>query len=276
MPSRRSISSSSLQLGAPNAPAQSNEFRGVWVDAWGTGFLNASQVTQLIADCRAYNFNAIVVQMRRRGDAFYTPGIAGNDPKTTAISSSFDALQDVINKAHSGSPRIEVHCWVTTHVIWSSTTPPSQAGHVFNLHPEYLMRNSTGTNWNGEGYYLDPGHPDATLWNYVMATNIVRRYAVDGFHWDYVRYPTTDSGYNPTAIARYNAEFGLTGQPSPSSAQFSDWRRRQVTDFLRWVNADLLAIRSNLVISCAVFGSRSDAYNSRYQDWAGWNSRRHH
>jgi uncharacterized lipoprotein YddW (UPF0748 family) len=253
-------------------PAQSNEFRGVWVDAWGTGFLNASQVTQLIADCRAYNFNAIVVQMRRRGDAFYTPGIAGNDPKTTAISSSFDALQDVINKAHSGSPRIEVHCWVTTHVIWSSITPPSQAGHVFNLHPEYLMRNAAGTNWNGEGYYLDPGHPDATMWNYVMATNIVRRYAVDGFHWDYIRYPTTDSGYNPTALARYNAEFGLTGQPSPSSAQFSNWRRRQVTDFLRWVNADLLSIRSNLVISCAVFGSRSDAYNNRYQDWAGWNT----
>ena len=34
-----------------HAPAQSNGFRGVWVDAWGTGFLNASQVTQLIADC---------------------------------------------------------------------------------------------------------------------------------------------------------------------------------------------------------------------------------
>ncbi len=261
-----------LLLVALNAPAQSSEFRGVWVDAWGTGFLNSSQVTQLIADCRAYNFNAIVVQMRRRGDAFYTPGITGNDPKTTAIASGFDALQDIINKAHSGSPRIEVHCWVTTQVIWSSTTPPSQAGHVFNLHPEYLMRNSAGTNWNGEGYYLDPGHPDATMWNYVMATNIVRRYAVDGFHWDYIRYPTTDSGYNPTAIARYNAEFGLTGQPSPTSAQFSTWRRRQVTDFLRWVNADMLAIRSNLVVSCAVFGSRSDAYNARYQDWAGWNS----
>ena len=193
-------------------------------------------------------------------------------PATVVAASGFDALQDILNKAHSGSPRIEVHCWVTTHVIWSSITPPAQAGHVVNLHPEYLMKNSAGTNWISEGYYLDPGHPDATLWNYVMATNIVRRYDVDGFHWDYIRYPTTDSGYNPTAIARYNAEFGLTGQPSPSSAQFSGWRRRQVTDFLRWVNADLLAIRSNLVVSCAVFGSRSDAYNARYQDWAGWNS----
>jgi len=263
-----------LAVGLPlSIRAQSPEFRGVWVDAWGTGFLNASQATQLIADCRAYNYNAIIVQMRRRGDAFYTPGIAGNDPKTTAIASNYDALQDLITKAHSGSPRIQVHCWVTTHVIWSSSsTLPSQPGHVVNLHPEYLMRDSAGADYLAEGYYLDPGNPGATMWNYVMATNIVHRYDVDGFHWDYIRYPQQNSGYNPTAIARYNAEFGLTGQPSASDSQFSDWRRRQVTDFLRWVNSDLLAIKPNLMISCAVFGSRSDAFSNRFQDWAGWNA----
>lgn len=268
---RLAVSLAGLTVGLPSS-AQNNEMRAMWVDAWGTGFLNASQVTQLIADCRTYNYNAIIVQMRRRGDAFYTPGITGNDPKTTAIASNFDALQDILTKARSGSPRIEVHCWVTTHVIWSSTTPPPQLGHVFNLHPEYLMRDATGATYLAEGYYLDPGHPEATLWNYVMATNIVRRYDVDGFHWDYIRYPQQDSGYNPTAITRYNAEFGLTGQPAPADAQFSNWRRRQVTDFLRWVNSDLLAIRSNLVISAAVFGSRTDAFNARFQDWAAWNN----
>jgi uncharacterized lipoprotein YddW (UPF0748 family) len=58
-------------LAAPATYSQFNEFRSLWVDAWGTSFLNASQPTQLIADCRAYYFNDIVVQMRRRGDAFY-------------------------------------------------------------------------------------------------------------------------------------------------------------------------------------------------------------
>ncbi len=251
--------------------AAAGEFRGVWVDAWGTGFLNESQTTQLVADARAYNFNAIIVQMRRRGDALYTP-LAGNDPKCTGVSAGYDALADVIAKAHSGSPRIEVHCWVTTQVIWGSGTPPSQPGHVFNLHPEYLMKNYAGTNWIGEGYYLDPGHPDAARWNYTMATNIARNYNIDGFHWDYIRYPAQDAGYNDTAIARYNAEFGLTGKPDTTSAQFSTWRRRQVTDFMRWVNADLLGIKPNLVISAAVFGSRSDAYTYRFQDWAAWNN----
>lgn len=262
-------------LGAPAGFSQGNEFRALWVDAWGTGFLNASQTTQLIADARANNFNAVIVQMRRRGDAFYNNLATGNDPKTTAIAAGYDALQDLITKAHDisgGQKRIEVHCWVTTHVIWSGATLPSNPNHVVNLHPEYLTQDSSGEQYLAEGRYLDPGHPGATLWNYVMATNIVRRYDVDGFHWDYIRYPQQDSGFNPTAIARYNAEFGLSGQPAPASAQFSDWRRRQVTDFLRWVNSDLLAIKSNLMISCAVFGSRSDAYNARFQDWAAWNN----
>ena len=63
----------------------------------------------------------------------------------------------------------------------------------------------------------------------------------------------------------------MTGQHAPGDLQFSNWRRRQITDFLRWANADLLAYKSNLVVSCAVFGNRTDAYNSRFQDWAAWN-----
>ena len=81
-----------MLLAAATAPAQSNEFRALWVDAWGTGFLNASEASQLVADARAYNFNALVVQMRRRGDAFYNNRVAGNDPKTTAIASRPDSL----------------------------------------------------------------------------------------------------------------------------------------------------------------------------------------
>src|SRR5439155_23137409 len=49
------------------------EFRGLWVDAFGPGFFNAAEVKKLASDCRQYNFNAVLVEMRRRGDAFYNP-----------------------------------------------------------------------------------------------------------------------------------------------------------------------------------------------------------
>lgn len=259
-----------ISASAPEAQAQSH--RGIWVDAWGAGFLNASQVTTLVNHCRTYNFNAVVVQMRRRGDAFYMPQAPNGDPRTTAIASGYDALQEIINQCHNGTPRIEVHCWVPTHLIWADTSAPSQPGHVYNSHPEYLMRNSSGATFISEGYYLDPGHPDAQTWNYNMANDIVSRYDIDGFHWDYIRYPQQDSGYNPTAIARYNAEFGTSGQPTSTSSQFSTWRRRQVTDFIRWTSSELLAVKPNLIISASVFGSRTDAFNARFQDWAAWNN----
>ncbi|MFN7141387.1 MAG: family 10 glycosylhydrolase, partial [Limisphaerales bacterium] len=256
---------------ATSVSAQTNEFRAVWVDAWGTGFLNASQVTTLINHCRTYNFNAIIVQMRRRGDAFYMPQAPNLEPRTTAIASNFDALQDIISKANSGSPKIEVHCWIPTQLVGDSGSV-NNAAHVMNTRPQYMMKNSLGAIHIGEGYYLDPGNPEAQIWNDNVAKDIVSRYNIDGFHWDYTRYPTTDSGYNDVAIARYNAEYGLTGQPEPTDVQFSNWRRRQVTDFLRWANADLLEIKPNLIISAAVFASRSDAFNARFQDWATWNN----
>jgi uncharacterized lipoprotein YddW (UPF0748 family)/fibronectin type 3 domain-containing protein len=249
-----------------------DEFRALWVDAFGSGFFTPTEVTKLVNDAKNNNFNAVIVQMRRRGDAFYIPQAPNGDPRTTAIAAGFDALQDIINKCHASTPPIEVHCWVPANLIWSDTSKdPTQAGHVYNLHPEYLTRSTGGNTLFAEGYFVDPGHPEAAQWTYNVAKDIVSRYDIDGFHWDYIRYPQQDSGYNETAINRYKAEFGTTNQPSSSGSQFSNWRRRQITDFLRWVNADLLETKPSLVISAAVFANRSDATSFRFQDWANWN-----
>ncbi|MDB6023952.1 MAG: hypothetical protein JWM68_175, partial [Verrucomicrobiales bacterium] len=260
----------SLLLGTKTT-ASADEFRGLWVDAFGSGFLTTNEVTQLVADCHNYNFNAVVVEVRRRGDAFYIPHAPNQDPKTTVTASSFDALAEIIKQCHQSSPRIEVHAWTVANLIWSGTTAPTQAGHVYNTHPEYLNKTSGGATLFSEGYFLDAGHPDAMQWNYNMAKDLVSHYDIDGFQWDYIRYPQQDSGYNAVAIARYKAEFGVSTTPSFTSTQFSTWRRRQVTDFLRWVNADLLEIKPSLVISASVFASRTDALNSRFQDWGAWN-----
>jgi len=251
-----------------SAMASPPEFRGLWVDAFGPGFFNAAQVKKLVADCRKYNFNAVLVQMRRRGDAFYH---SDYDPRTTVISTNFDALAEIIKQCHWGTPRIEVHCWIVSHFIWSADKPPKQPNHVFNQHPEYLTRDFIGQRLLGKGYFLDPGNPDANLTIYQMAKDIVSRYDIDGFHWDYCRYPNQDSGYSEAALKRFNQEFGLQGQPPPNDARFSEWRRRQVTDFLRWVNADLWQIKPGLVISAAVFANLHDSYSYRFSDWPEWN-----
>jgi uncharacterized lipoprotein YddW (UPF0748 family) len=91
------------------------EFRGLWVDAFGAGFLNKKEVIKLVKDCREYNFNAIFVEMRRRGDAFYLPQPPNEDPKTTVIEPDYDALAEIIRQCRNSEPRIEVHCWECNH-----------------------------------------------------------------------------------------------------------------------------------------------------------------
>src|SRR6266581_4410956 len=183
------------------------EFHGLWVDAFGPGFLTSDQVKGLAQDCRKYNFNAVIVEMRRRGDAFYTPHPPNPDPRTSVLAEDFDALAEIIHECHSMTPRIEVHCWLVSHFIWSWKNPPPQKNHIFNLHPEYLTKDSIGQKQIAKGYYLDPGHPDANQWIHDVAVDIVVRYGIDGIHWDYCRYPEEESGYNEKAIGRYNAEF---------------------------------------------------------------------
>jgi uncharacterized lipoprotein YddW (UPF0748 family) len=60
-----------LCLGAMRGQAQSNEFRALWADAWGTELWTASPISQMVNDLRAGNLNAVVPQVRRRGDSFY-------------------------------------------------------------------------------------------------------------------------------------------------------------------------------------------------------------
>jgi hypothetical protein len=44
-----------------------------------------------------------------------------------------------------------------------------------------------------------------------------------------------------------------------------------VTDFLRWVDADLWEIKPSLLISVSVFANIRDSYGYRLADWPAWN-----
>ena len=243
------------------------ELRAFWVDGWNKGFLNASQVAEVIKIATTYNYNAKIVQVRRRGDEIYFPTYPNTEPRKSGLAADFDALQEIIRQAHTA--RLEVHAWITTFLI-STSTLPSSPEHVCKKHPEYLMEDNAGNRNIGEGYYLDPGNPDALAWNGRVVMDIVKNYDIDGLHFDYVRYPQQNSGYNPTAVSRYNKEFGLSGKPAYNDEKFSQWRRKQITDWLRKMYGDITTAKPWVKVTAATFAGRSDAYSNRFQDWALW------
>jgi uncharacterized lipoprotein YddW (UPF0748 family) len=269
--------------------AQAQELRGLWVDAFHNGFKSSSQVTQLVAAARAGNCNALFVQVRKRGDAYYDSAL---EPKATDISPlSFDPLADLIAKANTGGPKIEVHAWIVTYNIWNAqSTAPSQAVHPYNLHPDWLTEREDGTQWDGANYQFDQAHPEVQAHTFAVCQDILTRYAVDGLHFDYVRYTDSNSsvgnqpwGYHPVALQRFRALTGRTDRPSPTDAQWLQFRRDQVTALVRKVYLNAWKIRRSANISAALicygsapaattaaaFASR-DAYGRVLQDWRGW------
>ncbi len=188
------------------------EIRAFWADGFSEGFKTPQQVDTLLARLRRAHCNAIFAQMRKSADAYY---LSRYDPWAADNPGHFDALAYLIDKAHHGSPRIAVHAWMNTCAVGKTHGNPH---HIAAAHPDYLSLSDTGENYDGEATKIDPGNPDAADWTFRVYLDAARHYDLDGIHFDFVRYGSTDGkgryGYNPASVARYNARHHRTDLPA--------------------------------------------------------------
>jgi uncharacterized lipoprotein YddW (UPF0748 family) len=275
------------------AAAATGQLRAFWVDAFGDGFYTQAQVDQLVADVKAANLNVIVAQVVRRGDCFCN---RSGLPRTAAAGVSpapFDPLQALIDAAHAQG--IQVHAWIIATGIWQGPAVPADPAHAYNLHgpttsgaANWIDYRSDGADHLTNEYFIDPGHPDAATFIVNMATSIARSYNVDGINLDRIRYPDGNLGsllpswgYNPTALARFQAATGRTDRPAASDAAWTQWRRDQVTNLVRRIYLETYAIRPAIRLSAdtITYGAgpqtaggweKSRAYAEVLQDWVGW------
>ena len=268
-------------LSASSIAQPAEELRGLWVDAFHPGIRNESEVHQLVTDSRRTGFNALFVEVRRRGDALYESAF---EPRATEIEPGFDPLRQLLTEAHdtTAGARLEIHAWVVTLNIWGShTTPPPQHDHPFLHHADWLTRNQHGSTWDGFNYAFDPGHPAVQEYTFNVIMDLVRHYDVDGLHLDYIRHPGREFGYNPTAVRRFNDRFQRSGTPAPTDPDWSQFRRDQVTSLVRRLYLTALEEKPALKISAATITfapgvthtsqwPSSSAYTDVLQDWRAW------
>ena len=259
------------------------EFRSLYVYGWGSGtFLNWTEVSTLVNIAREYNFNAIVPEIRKVGDAYYhslyepdaiNPPV--NDPDPT-----FDALSAMVEYAHDtsgGKAYIEVHAWMVANRIWKGTMSSAPSGHVLLQHPEWTMLDYSGTSSNSEGVYLDPGIPGAQDHQHQVWMDVVRRYDVDGIVLDYIRYPGNTWGYATLSIDRFKRLYSQTGVPFFTDDDFDQFRRDNITSMVKKLYAEVMEEKPQVKVSvCAIpWGYTttnfydSSAYLSVFQDWKG-------
>ena len=270
-----------LDTSGPRGP---DEFRALWVDAYHDGIKNRRQIDELIETAKAGSFNALVVQVRRRGDTYYPSAI---DPWAPDANPGFDALAYLIEKAHAAG--IQVHAWATTLAIWGRETIfPADPNHTYYLHGPgttgedyWLMTRDDGEEFATDVYYLDPGHPDVVDYTVSVYAELAANYNLDGVHLDRVRYPYNTWGYNPTALARFQAQTGREDVPEPADPQWEQWRRDQLSGLVRKVYLTVTAINPRLRVSAATSAAgyaptasypweTRTPYTHHFQDWRAW------
>lgn len=167
------------------------EFRGLCVDAFNPGFKSHEQVTQTVNAAREGNFNAIIVQVRKRGDAYYNSHF---EPKALDMAADYDPLAAIVSQAHAAG--LQVHAWISVYEVkyenkWANTP----AGNVAETHPEWLTASRDGTKSVNNGRVcLDPGVPGVQDHIVSVIADIAANYAVDGIHLEGARYWGRDSG----------------------------------------------------------------------------------
>ena len=208
----------------------------------------------------------------------------------------------------------------------STLGPPISDNHVFNQHAWNKMTNTMRTgpeNWltkslapfpagvtfdgqrYGNDFWLDFGHPAAAAYTVNVLMHLVNNYNIDGLHLDRIRYPEfsvaagqpplnpsngANVGYNEVSVARFNARHTRTGNPLQSDNLWKQWRRDQVTNIVRRVYLNAIAVKPQLKISGSFIATgngpicnpgqncktiwessiRAEAYWRMYQDWRAW------
>lgn len=303
-----------------NGQARS-EYRAFWVDTFNTSLNNHTDVVTVVNNAKAAKANALFVQVRRRGDSWYlnsleplgdrVPIQPGFDPLQDIINVAHAEGIEVhafviMNAIWGRAPNL---------------FPPENPNHVFNLHGGYHAATNTivpgPNNWLtrtllpdttptstaisfqghrfGSDFWLDFGHPDAAAYTANVVKHLVQNYDIDGLHLDRIRYPDisisgqtpstgTNIGYNPTSVERFQKHFNLPldgPAPAPNNAQWNQWRRDQITNVVRRVYLEAVAIKPQLKVSAALIafggiGSTESSWNSAeafwrvYQDWRAW------
>ncbi len=235
----------SYEPGNIKPPTLAREFRGMWIVTvanidWPSkpGLSTALQKAELISileRASRLKFNAVIFQVRPACDAFYASKLEPwSEYLTGAMGKApepfYDPLTFAIEEAHKRG--LELHAWFNPYRALHKSHEGSVApNHISKTHPEFVKR-------YGQYLWLDPGEREVQEYSLKVVMDVVKRYDVDGVHFDDYFYPDP-------------AEAGTTFPDGPSWKKFGadgklsleDWRRDNVNQFIERVYQSIKAAK---------------------------------
>jgi uncharacterized lipoprotein YddW (UPF0748 family) len=128
--------------------------------------------------------------------------------------------------------------------------------------------------------WLNPADPQNFQLEVDSMLEVVRKYDVDGIHFDYIRYPNNNLDYSDFSRRKFETDMGLKVTNWPGDChtgalhdQYRDWRAAQITRLVETVSREARKIRPGVKISAAVFGDYPSCRDSVGQEWPLWAQR---
>ena len=269
----------------------SAELRGLWVVR--TALVSPESVDKVVDDAAAAGLNALFVQVRGRGDAFYSSRLVPRSVLLERQPRAFDPLARLMTRARARG--MQVHAWVNVLLV-AHFGQPLPRGHVLERHPDWIMvpRSEASRTIDAssrqrlqlvaragrreadvEGYYLSPSVPEAVDHLEAVVRELVRSYPVDGLHFDFIRYPGPTWDHSRAALVAFRQVHrtqALLGGPALDPAGWDDYRRRSVTALASRLADAARVERPGLVMSAAVAPDEAQAVHHKFQNWPYWMS----
>ena len=230
-----------------------NEFRAVWIATvenidWPKKRTDSvekekADFIEILDTYKKLNYNAVIVQIRSVGDAFYPTDLApwsryltgkeGQAPKPY-----FDPLKWMITEAHARG--FEFHAWLNPYrATMDLKTDILSPNHDFFKHPDWMIK-------YGGKYYYNPALPEVQTMLVSVVNEVVRNYDIDAIHFDDYFYPYTVKGevFNDReSYKKYG--YGLS---------LKDWRRSNVNNLVKCVYYSIKNIKPWVQFGISPFG----------------------
>jgi uncharacterized lipoprotein YddW (UPF0748 family) len=267
-------------------PPPAREFRAAWIATVGnscwpskSGLTTAQQKAELVAildRCVALKLNCVIFQVRPASDALYQSGIEPWSEYLTGIQGRapapfYDPLAFAIAEAHQRG--LELHAWFNPfRAHHAQAVSPIAPNHVSRAHPEWVRS-------QGKLLWLDPGEPAVRAYALRVVLDVVKRYDVDGVHFDDYFYPYAETNASGAKMDFHDAatwkKYGVA-----SGLARDDWRRHNVDLFINEVYHSIKAEKPWVKFGISPFGIWRpknppgilgfDAYAELYADSLKW------
>ncbi len=230
------------------------EFRGAWIATVGnidyptsktlTTAQQQAEFIKLLDQHKQAGINAVMVQIRTNGDAFYPSALApwsefltGRQGK--APEPFYDPMLFMISECRKRG--IEFHAWFNPYrAVANVNTAALDANHVAIKRPDWLLP-------YGNLRVLDPGNPAVRKHVTQVVLEVTNKYDVDGIHFDDYFYPYPTAGLTLNDSATYAKDKrGIVNK--------NDWRRDNVNLLIKMISDSIKSVKPWVKFGISPFG----------------------